>query len=123
MLQTSDGGFIVIGTTHSFGDGNSDAWLTKTDSNGVEEWNQTFGAYGFESANCIIETDTRGYIFVGRKRPLFDDYGDPTRVIAIDQQQGELDNLCTMSDIRPIHLFPLLLRYVNSGEHLDTVAY
>ena len=50
---TPDNGLLLVGTTTSFGAGNRDAYVIKTDSAGNELWSRTFGGSLSDEARSI----------------------------------------------------------------------
>ena len=64
IQNTNDGGYIIAGETNALS-GMSDVYLIKTDENGNEQWNRTFGGEGYQSACSIQQTDDSGFIVAG----------------------------------------------------------
>ncbi len=62
---TSDGNYIVCGSTGSFGAGGGDIYLTLLDPNGEIIWSKTYGGSGVEQGNCVRETADGGFIIAG----------------------------------------------------------
>jgi hypothetical protein len=65
VVQTSDGGYAVAGSTLSFGAGEWDSWLVKTDEYGDMEWNKTYGGTKSEGASSLVETSDGGFALAG----------------------------------------------------------
>lgn len=65
ILQTSDGGYIVAGSTSSYGAGTTDIWILKFNTWGDIEWQKTYGEYYGNSAYSIQKTNDGGYIVGG----------------------------------------------------------
>ena len=68
VLVNSDGSYIVLGNTESYGAGRFDMYLLKLDQNGNEVWSRTFGGAYDESARRIIHTSDEGYIICGNTK-------------------------------------------------------
>lgn len=63
VIQLSDSGFVVAGFTNSFGAGGYDAYVIRTDKNGILIWQKTFGGLDWDFANDVV-LGSDGNLFV-----------------------------------------------------------
>ncbi|MEA2042669.1 MAG: hypothetical protein U9N85_08975, partial [Bacteroidota bacterium] len=69
IQHTTDGGYIILGTTASYGEGSYDIWLVKINNSGEEEWTQTFGGTSCDWGYYVEQTTDGGYIITGSTDP------------------------------------------------------
>jgi len=65
VQQTTDGGYVAAGPTVSFGAGNYDFYLVRTNSQGDTLWTRTFGGSESDNAYSIQQTTDGGYVVAG----------------------------------------------------------
>jgi hypothetical protein len=75
VIQTADGGFVVVGTTFSndgdvigYHEGAADAedvWVAKLDSDGVVMWTKALGGSRREEGMSVVETSDGGLVLLG----------------------------------------------------------
>lgn len=73
IVQTDDGGYLLAGSTITFGDRGEDFWVIKVDSNGNKTWSKTYGGDGDDICRSIIKTGDGNYLLAGHT----DSFGDP----------------------------------------------
>ncbi|MBN1423419.1 DJ-1/PfpI family protein [Candidatus Fermentibacteria bacterium] len=65
VAQGSDGSIVVAGYTESYGAGEDDVFVVKTDANGAEIWTRTMGSSSSERSGAISPTADGGYVMTG----------------------------------------------------------
>ena len=72
LISTTDGGFIIVGTTQNSNDGDvlgnhgaKDAWIIKINAIGTIQWQKCYGGSTDDEFNSIIQTSDGGFIASG----------------------------------------------------------
>ena len=65
VLYNADLGFYIAGFSNSFGSGDFDAYLVKTDLNGNKLWEKTYGTQNWERINDAVWTKDSTILMVG----------------------------------------------------------
>lgn len=73
ISQTLDGGYIIVGGVYSndgdvtggYGNGNTDLWVLKLDSQGELEWKKLIGGTGAEGGSVAYETPDHHFVIGG----------------------------------------------------------
>ncbi len=92
VMVTSRNEIVALGTTESFGNGERDMYLVKTDLSGNAIWTdtpgegRTFGGVNDEAGSRVLETADNGYLLLGTED--FNDVG--TMILIKTDQDGNL---------------------------------
>jgi len=65
IKQTEDHGFIVVGSTDSFGKGATDIYVIKIDARGNELWTATYGGQYMDLGESVLKTRDHCYVIAG----------------------------------------------------------
>ncbi len=114
ILKTEDGGYLLSGTTESYGNGSNNLWLVKVDPRGNELWNKTFdNSMGL--GGSVTATEDGGSALAEDIVPGPGMYLErAVRLIKLDAEGNELWNK-TFSRSESSYFSPLIQRTRDGG--------
>jgi len=65
IIQTADGGYVVVGSTKSFGAGGYDFYIVKIDADGNKIWERVAGGSAKDEATAVTATKDGGLLVLG----------------------------------------------------------
>jgi hypothetical protein len=65
VIQTDDGGYLVVGKSQEFDGGRHDVWILKVDSGGDVTWSRGYGGKYNDRANDVVQTSNGNYAVAG----------------------------------------------------------
>jgi hypothetical protein len=86
VKRTSDGGYIVVGRTGSYGSGNADIFLMKLDGSGNVVWAKAYGSSGPDFGYDVQITSDGGFVVVG----YYTSSGDTNSIIVKTNSSGNV---------------------------------
>jgi len=65
IIESTDGGYGIAGTTEDLGFGEEDFYFVRTDTSGGILWSKAYGATGHEACKSLVETSDNGFLLSG----------------------------------------------------------
>lgn len=94
IKNTSDGGYIVLGSTASYGSGTTNFYAVKMDATGVKEWDYAYSpspaAYSTQVAYTVCEMQTGGFVIGGSSNYLTGSTGNVSAYVVRTAPDGTL---------------------------------
>jgi len=73
VIACSDGGYLAVGVTNSYGQANGDAWMVRIGENGDLIWSSCLGTYDLDGARAVTQLPDGHFMVVGQTYDF--DYG------------------------------------------------
>jgi hypothetical protein len=100
VQQTSDGGYILAGWTNSFGAGEREIFLIKTDAKGNVQWAKIYGGASDDGAFPVQQTSDGGYILASTTISL--SAGERDIFLIKTDARGNVGSCSIVQDVSPI---------------------
>jgi hypothetical protein len=125
LVQSRDGGFLMVGYTESFGSGGKDIYAVKTDGMGEYEWSKTYGGSGDDIGWKVVSTSDSGFIIAGTSNSYNSSNADAL-IFKIDKQ-GTVDWTRSISNDSVEDAYNIIASrfggfYITGFIHTDTMG-
>ncbi len=126
IIAAPDGGYVVVGFSQSFGNGNQ-AYIVKLNKDGGQEWDNNFGGTLDDYAVAVTAASDGGFVFCGRSTNMI--FQSDVFIVKVNAQgnkvweknYGAADSSEVAFGIVPASGGDFLIGYVNSASGGDIV--
>ncbi len=90
VCNAPDGGYFVIGSSQSYGNGSFDMILIKTDDQGNQEWIKSFGGTGYEYGKSVAVSNNNNLYLAGTTESFGTEGSADVFVVKTDLEGNEI---------------------------------
>ena len=90
VCNAPDGGYYLLGSSQSYGNGSFDMLLIKTDSEGNEAWHKSFGGTKYEYGKKLVPSEDGGLYLVGSSKSFGTDGSVDVFIVKTDGEGNEI---------------------------------